>query len=208
MSENPIVSKFKESGWKSAMTELESLDLAERMKAINALIIHHRWELKDLPAIAQLADLAEREITGSDDEDALAGFKAICFNRAVLFWRGWGDDDIVISLDEESAAAPYAMKNLELAVRLKKPDIALSRAEWAVGAFAWATGDHSEAATRFERAAELASGEEDDKEMKMNRAYAMAARGEEPNELLAELDTAEEGEFFSNQVRSAMKVYG
>ncbi|MCB0825281.1 MAG: hypothetical protein KDC26_03765 [Armatimonadetes bacterium] len=208
MSENPIVTKFKESGWEIAMSDLETLNLAEQMKALNALIIHHRWELKDLQAIVKLSSIAEEKINGSDDEEAMSGFKAICFNRAAFFWRGWGDDDVEITPEAEKEAAPYAMKNLELAIQLKKPDIAVSRAEWAVGAFAWAAGDNSEAAKRFDRAAELAVGEEDDKEMKMDRAYAMAARGEDPNALLAELDAAEEGGFFADQVRSAMKVYG
>ncbi|MEZ5163914.1 MAG: hypothetical protein R2688_09255 [Fimbriimonadaceae bacterium] len=54
----------------------------------------------------------------------------------------------------------------------------MSRAEWAVGAFAWAARDNAEAAKRFDRASELAANE-DDKEAKMDRAYAMAARGED-----------------------------
>ncbi|MEZ5163913.1 MAG: hypothetical protein R2688_09250 [Fimbriimonadaceae bacterium] len=113
MSENPIVTKFKDSGWEVAMDRVGNPQFGGADEALNALIIHHRKNSKDLHAIINLTEIAETKIIESTDEEALSGFKAICFNPVPHFLARLGDDDVEITPEAEASAAPYAMKNLE-----------------------------------------------------------------------------------------------
>lgn len=208
MEKHVAVSAFEEHGWEGVIALLDELPTAESIKSLNQLLIHFRWELKDLDGIVKATEMAEKVAGDSADPEVLGALKAVCFNRAAFFWRGWGDEDVRVSKAMELDATPYAEKNLELARRLAKLGVPLGRAEWLVGAFDWANGDPVTASERFERAAELTAEGDDPLEPKMCLAYAKVAVGEDATELLAELDAAENGEFYASQVRSALKVYG
>lgn len=200
-----VVEGYLGGGWVKVDSVLADLELVEQVRGLNQLTIHLRWEEKDLAGIARAAEMAERLIEGVKEEEVLGAFKAICFNRAAFFWRGWGDDDVEVSREAESAASRFAGMNLELAVRLNKPEVAKGRAEWLVGAFDWAAGLVDEAGLRFDRAKDLV---EDEREVLMMRAYGRAVREEDVSEILERLDGMEEGGFYSDQVRTAMGVYG
>lgn len=208
MEKHVVVAAFEEHGWDGVLASLSELPVPEALKSLNQLLIHFRWEEKDLEGVIKATEMAERFAGDSADVEVLAALKAICFNRAVFFWRGWGDQDIEVTEEMERLAMPYAEKNLEIARRLAKLGVPLGRAEWLVGAFDWASGDGETASERFERAAELTSEGDDPLEPKMCLAYAKVAVGEDASELLAELDAAENGGFYAGQVRSAMKIYG
>jgi hypothetical protein len=200
-----VVEGYMVGGWEEVERGLPALELIEQVKGLNQLMIHLRWEEKDLAGISRTASRAEGLVEGVVDEDVLGAWKAVCYNRAAFFWRGWQDEDIEISMDEEIDSRRYAMLNLDLAERLDKPAVAKGRAEWLLGAFDWATGDLESAANRFSRAAELV---DDEREVLMMRAYMGAVRGEDVGAILNQLDGMEEGEFYSGQVRTAMAVYG
>jgi len=208
MDKHSVVEAFELNGWDGVGQATTELEIVEGVKGLNQLMIHMRWELKDLDGIARACDLAHELAGESDDLDVLGALKAVCFNRAAFFWRGWGDSDVEVSPEAEGQATPYAVRNLELAQRLGKTGVPLGRAEWLMGAFDWANGDSESAAMRFSRAAELVGEGDDPLETTMCRAYALTAGGEDAEHLLAELDAAAEGEFYSGQVRSARAVYG
>ncbi|MBS1710889.1 MAG: hypothetical protein JSS71_04070 [Armatimonadetes bacterium] len=208
MERHAVVSAYVEGGWDQVLATVTDLPLPEAIQGLNKLMIHFRWEEKDLTGVIRACEMAERFAGDSADPEVLAGLKAVCFNRAAFCWRGWGDSDVTVSPEMERDAARYAERNIELARRLGKTGVPLGRAEWLVGAFDWASGDAETAAERFDRAAELTAEGDDPLEVVMGRAYAAAARGQDPADLLAQLDAAENGSFYSGQVRSAMQVYG
>jgi len=208
MDKHPVVSAYIEGAWEGVNGSLENLSLEEQIKGLNCLMIHLRWEEKDLAGIARAAELAEQHIGRSEDEGALGSWKAVCFNRAAFFWRGWGDEDIEVSLAEEAASERYALLNLELGLKLGRSAVPIGRAEWLVGAFAWSRGDRLEAKFRFEKSLDLIQEGDDPLEVTMLRAYVLALAGENNSALLAELDAAEKGEFYATQVRNAMRILG
>lgn len=208
MDEYPLVSAYKEGAWEGVNSSLPGLSLEEQIKGLNSLMIHLRWQEKDLPGIARAAGLAEQLIGYSEDEGALGSWKAVCFNRAAFFWRGWGDEDIEISKTDEAASERFAHLNLELGLKLGRRAVPIGRAEWLVGAFAWSRGDKDEAKTRFERSVNLVQEGDDPLEVKMVEAYVNAVSGEDNSALLAELDAAEKGEFYATQVRNATRILG
>lgn len=208
MDRHAVVTAYVEGDWDGVLKTVSDLPLAEGVKGLNALMIHFRWEEKNLEGVVRACEMAERFAGDSADPDVLAGLKAVCYNRAAFCWRGWGDADVEVTQELEQGALRYAERNIELARRLGKMGVPLGRAEWLVGAYDWASGDRETASERFSRAAELVAEGEDPLEPLMCRAYALAAAGEDPSELLAELDAAENGEFYAGQVRSAMRVYG
>lgn len=200
-----VVEGYLGGGWVEVESVLAGLELVEQVKGLNQLIIHLRWEEKDLAGISRAASVAEGLIDGVRDEDVLGAWKAVCYNRAAFFWRGWRDEDVEISVESEGDSRRFALLNLELAEQLDKPAVAKGRAEWLVGAFDWAAGELGEATHRFGRASELV---EDEREILMMKAYVGAVRGEDIEAIFDQLDGMEEGEFYSGQVRSAMAVYG
>ncbi|MFM9874716.1 MAG: hypothetical protein ACKVQS_14770 [Fimbriimonadaceae bacterium] len=208
MDKHSVVERFESEGWDGVLQEVSQLPLADGIKGLNHLMIHFRWEMKDLDGVSRVCEMADRFAGDSTDMEVLAALKAVSFNRAAFFWRGWGDSDVSVTPEMELAATPYAERNLDLAHRLGKTGVPLGRAEWLVGAFDWAHGKNDAAVERFERAAELVGEGDDPLETKMCLAYAKAAAGEDASELLSEIDAAEKGEFYSGQVRSATEVYG
>jgi hypothetical protein len=208
MDKHSVVEAFENDGWDGVLNSVAELELVDSVKGLNQLMIHFRWEMKDLDGVARACEIADRVVGDSENEDVLGALKAISFNRSAFFWRGWGDSDVVITPEMEQAATPYAVRNLELAHRLGKTGVPLGRAEWLMGAFEWANGDAESAATRFLHATELIAEGDDPLETKMCLAYAQAASGKDATELLTEIDAAERGEFYSGQVRSATEVYG
>ncbi|ARU42421.1 hypothetical protein CCB80_15180 [Armatimonadetes bacterium Uphvl-Ar1] len=200
-----VVDGYLGGGWVEVDSVLAGLELVEQVKGLNQLMIHLRWEEKDLAGISRAASVAEGLVEGVVDEDVLGAWKAVCYNRAAFFWRGWRDEDVEISVESELDSRRFALLNLKLAEQLDKPAVAKGRAEWLVGAFDWAAGELGEAVLRFDRAAELV---EDEREVLMMQAYVGAVRGEDIEVVLDQLDGMEEGEFYSGQVRSAMAVYG
>lgn len=200
-----VVEGYLGGGWVEVDSVLAGLGLSEKVQGLNQLMIHLRWEEKDLGGISLAASMAEGLVNGVRDEDVLGSWKAVCYNRAAFFWRGWRDEDVEISEESEGDSRRFALLNLELAEQLDKPAVAKGRAEWLVGAFDWAAGKLEEAIVRFGRAAELV---EDEREVLMMKAYVCAVCGEDIEAIFDQLDGMEEGEFYSGQVRSAMAVYG
>ncbi len=199
---------YDQGGTPAVLQALAETDTAEAVKAINRLVCSRYNDHKDLEAVRSLADEAERLAEGSQDPDVLSAFKAVCFNRAAFYWRGWGDGP-QLDPEEEIASAKYADKNLELAIKLEKGPVPTSRAEWLVGAFKLSSGDPAAAGDWFARAFETGQSNEDELEKKMVKAYELVAKGQPgAAAILDEIDQSEDGGFYSGQVRSCAKVYG
>jgi hypothetical protein len=208
MEKHAVVVAYESAGWKGVDLALSELGRAEKIGELNKLMIHLRWVEKDLAGMARVAEMAERLAGDSTAADVLGNWKAVCFNRAAFFWRGWKDEDLMVSAEMESTGARYARLNLELAVALGREGVPLGRAHWLVGAYDWAGGDRESAVASFDRAAELTVDGEDRREQMTCLAYTMAVKGEDFSGLLAELEGMEDGSFYAGQVRSAAEVYG
>lgn len=208
METHPVVAAYLAKGWDGVRESFNGLSLDKQIEGLNKLMIHLRWEEKDLAGIAKAAQLAEELVGDTDDEAVLGNWKAVCFNRAAFVWRGWGDEDLTVTREEEATGDRFAILNLELGARLGRGAVPMGRAEWLVGAFAWSRGDKAEARDRFANSLELVKEGDDPLEVKMMEAYVGAVSGADVSGLLAELDAAPEGDFYATQVRNAMRILG
>lgn len=206
MDKHPVVSAYIEGAWEGVNGSLEKLSLEEKIKGLNGLMIHLRWEEKDLAGIAKAASMAEALVGDSSDDAVLGNWKAVCFNRAAFYWRGWGDEDLTVTREEEAQAERFALLNLELGAKLGRGAVPMGRAEWLVGAFAWSRGDKSAAEARFEKSLALIQEGDDPLEVTMLKAYIGAVSGQDNSDFLAELDAAENGGFYATQVRNALRI--
>lgn len=199
---------YSSGGLPAVRQQLAGQPLAEQVKAVNKLLCEANNDHHDQAAVRNLVGLAEELAEGSEDYDVLSALKAVCFNMAAFHWRGWGDNRSVTK-EQESAARPYADRNLQLAVSLDKGDIPRSRAEWLVGAFCVAADDLDGAVEWFSLSESSGVSNEDALERKMVRAYRMLAAKEPGTEdLLKEIEAAPDGSFYAGQVRSCANVYG
>lgn len=207
LNADALIVAWQNGGWTEVESILEHISPAEGIQQLNQLLGYLRFERKDLAGVVKATDLAQSLVGPSSDPDVLSAWKAICYNRAAHFWRGWGDEDVTITPDMEAEAEGYAQTNFDLAVRLNKGAIAMGRAEWLLGAFQWSNNDRPGARLRFETAAGLLESG-DPREAKMVRAYAVALSGEDPEPVLRELEGMEEGKAYADQVRRAIEVLG
>lgn len=181
------------------------------------------WDAKDLTlsvafayaGISRMLAIAE----GLADDDAYAArseAKAMLYDLASFSWPGWDEPGIHISPTDAEAGLSAARSNLALALELDKPDLAVSRAHWMLGAHLLTAGEFEAAIDEFESAAKAADRAAADPEIVLYRAFAaLAALARGDAEAANDLETAlerfgplEHGDMFREQVETARRVLG
>jgi len=212
----------------AAAEYLKSRD--NRLLAIDAwsqVVMDAYWERKDLTAVLALGragiDYAlevagETEAASPDAAAKIRGVaKSIAYNIASFTWPGWCEPGITVTARDLALGMDAARANLRWARELGKDDLALSRADWMVGAHELAAGNYTEARTHFESASDYAKAAGNNGERLMNHAYALISTlVENPKdegarrdyeETKKELAGEEDGQFFIDQLDSALAVF-
>ncbi|MDI9635692.1 hypothetical protein QPK87_13500 [Kamptonema cortianum] len=204
-----LIDVFRNSGIDAVRSQVQELPLDERLTELNSLLLKTYNEDKNLTGVREIFALAEEFARDAKTDDELSAYKRLCYNVAANHWRGWDEPGITVSPEEELSMKPYAQKNLELAIELKKPNAALFNAYWLVGAFEISSGDLESAKAAFNEAGCYVENEMDSQEGLMIRAYtALVSGGAGVEKLLSQLVDGEHGQFYVDQIRSTARVYG
>jgi hypothetical protein len=180
------------------------------------------WEQKDLTlavALAYAGTSRMLSMAGHLDDDAAyaarSEAKAMMYDLASFSWPGWDEPGIDISPTDAAAGLSAARSNLAMALELEKPDLAVSRAHWMLGAHLLTAGAHGAARDAFDQATAFASKAGADADADLSRAFGALcsiAGGTGTDEVLdavlAELAAHEHGADFVDQVTTARRVIG
>lgn len=114
------------------------------------------WKAHDLPAIIAigragiiycLGQSLAVDISAESAEKLRSIAKGIAYNVGSFSWPGWEEPGIAPTVADLIVGMDCARLNLRLAIELKKPPVALSKAHWLVGAHAL-TSENFELAER------------------------------------------------------------
>lgn len=206
-----------------AIAELAVVDdPAESAAAHRAAMKAAYWEHRDLTlavAVAyagtsRLAAMAAH-LDGDAAYAARSEAKAMMYDLASFSWPGWDEPGIEISSTDAAAGRAAARSNLVLALELEKPDLAVSRAHWMLGAHLLTAGEHAAATEEFAAAVTNATSAGAEVEADLAAAFraltALAAGTGDEAALAAMLDALsghEHGPDFVDQVTTARRVLG
>lgn len=173
------------------------------------------WQDKDL---RKAIELAQKGIRAAADAGDQGEEKAINYDLASFCWPGWDESGIQIHSSELALGATAADRNLELAIVLNRPAVAMANAHFMVGAYHLAYRRLSEAKTSFIHFQRFAEDNHDLGQIRLADGYlaltailAQAADGEARFENIVEnLRTSgvEHGPFFANQLVAAKRIFG
>lgn len=201
-------------------------DAVAATKVFSEAMLHLYWQAKNLPlavvigrAGAQFALIAaERQPEQANDLRSTA--KALTYNLASFTWPGWDEPGITITAADVIFGLDAAKTNLRLAVELQKGDLPLSRAHWMLGAQQLAQRDFAAAANSFAAAEKFASAANTPAEALLAQGFARVAHIVEAHhlgtpspavaelvELKQELARLPDGEAFSGQIDTALRVF-
>jgi DNA-binding transcriptional MerR regulator len=207
----------------AAIAELALIDDAvESAEAHREAMKTAYWQQKDLALTVALAYAGTSRMlsmaTHLESDAAYAArseAKAMMYDLASFSWPGWDEPGIEIAPTDAAAGLAAARSNLAMAIDLEKPDLAVSRAHWMLGAHLMTAGENAEAGEHFERAAVFASKAGADVEVDLSRAFgslaALAGGAGSEADLEAALDVLSEHEHgpdFADQVTTARRVVG
>jgi tetratricopeptide (TPR) repeat protein len=157
---------------------------------------------------------ADHSNDASNRHEVLSKVKALHYNLGANTWPGWGDD-IEIPAEVTAKGAQSARHNLELAHKLKKGDLPLSRAYWLAGAHDLAVGDNLAALENFDRAREHAELADESGDALLNQGYALLVRGKSGEDtsgawetLIEQMRSLAHGDFYIGQLETARNVFG
>ena len=137
------------------------LDIAARY---GSLVMDLYWKVHDLPAVVTLGragilyclgQALMPEMPAEMAGKLRSGAKAMAYNVSSFVWPGWEEPGIDPKGADLAFGADCARLNLRLAIELKKPPSALSKAHWLVGAHALCSRDFAAAASEFQRAQDV-----------------------------------------------------
>ena len=220
------IQTLESDGVEAAVRLLRQADLppTEHIPLYTEVLRHAYWQQKDLPATIEITQTGIRhgealaDINPEDANQILAQVKALYYDLASFTWPGWDEEGIEIAPEQVSLGLEAARKNLDLAVKLKKEALPLSRAYWMLGAQQLADGDHTQAVASFAMAEQRAAEAEARPEELLSRGFArLAGLLEDPEDQslqieMAEIKTAlfdeEDGEMFVQQIEDAQRVFG
>ncbi len=220
-----LIEKFDSEGAQAALKLLAGTYLhhTEKVPRYDELARHAYWQAKDLSAAIQIGQagihLAQKfvEEYPADAETIMSQEKAIHYNLASFTWPGWDEEGIEINETQRQLGMTSARINLDLAISLHKPSLALSRAYWMMGAHHLSAGEFTTAQARFALAAQTAREAKSRPEELLSQGFGqlaillmkpknLAAR-EGLDEVKAELQNEKEGEFFVKQLEDADRVF-
>lgn len=219
------IQTLESEGLEAAVRLLRQADLppAEHIPLYTELMRYAYWQQKDLPAAIEISQTGIRhgralaECRPEDAETILAQVKAIHYDLASFTWPGWDEEGIEIAKEQVRLGLDSARTNLEMAVRLKKDALPLSRAYWMLGAQQLAAKDRTQALASFTMAEQHAVEAEALGEALLSQGFArIASLLDDPDnqslqvelaEVKTELLDQEDGEFFVKQLEDATRVF-
>ena len=161
---------------------------------------------------------AAREANPKRAEALRSAAKTAAYNLAANTWPGWDDPGVTLTSSDLAIGLDAARTNLRLARELNKPEIALGRAHWLLGAHQLAAGDRKSARDSFREASKHETAANEPGEAMHSDAFAQlcdlleAPNDKQADERLAKalesLRKQKDGEFFASQVDSARRVFG
>ncbi len=219
------IQTLESEGLEAAVRLLRQADLppAEHIPLYTELMRYAYWQQKDLPAAIEISQTGIRhgralaECRPEDAETILAQVKAIHYDLASFTWPGWDEEGIEIAKEQVRLGLDSARTNLEMAVRLKKDALPLSRAYWMLGAQQIAAGDKTQALASFTMAEQRAAEAGVHSEELLAQGFAcLTGLLDDPEDQslqieMAEIKTAlldeEHGEMFVQQIEDAQRVF-
>lgn len=142
--------------------------------------------------------------------------KAMSYDLSANLWPGWDDPGITIDGLALAIGMDAARTNLRLALELAKEDLPLSRAYWLMGAHQMAQGQLDVARASFATAGTYATSADAVADALLAQGYSIMTKllaQPDDVECLArfdavktELDPLEHGEFFIQQLDTALRV--
>lgn len=143
--------------------------------------------------------------------------KALTYNLASYTWPGWDEPKLPISPVELAIGLSAARANLRLAHELDKGDLPISRAHWVIGAHQLAVAEWSAAIESFTSAVDHAQRADATADAQLSQGYiALTEILRQPtnadaqqrlSNLKAQLAQLEYGEFFVQQLDSALAIF-
>lgn len=221
---------------KDVFAAIESLasetDPLAVLEAYHNLVRQLYYEARDVPAMIAMA-LAGVEYGLSQasrvqrDEPAIASelrgrAKGLAYNLAANTWPGWDEPGVELDSTAMAIGLQAAQANLRLAQELDKGDLALSRAFWMLGGHYLAGGDLALAQEAYGEAGAHASLAGQDAESLLAAGFSLIVQlvagatdatrpaGETQEELARlreSLASLENGEFFVQQIDTALRVF-
>ena len=222
MDVNDIVEILGKSDSYTAITAILGMeDARDRVKLFSETARHLYWEKKDLvnaialgrAGITHALHSSEASNLKTDEFESLA--KTMAYNLASYTWAGWNEEGIEIDNLARIYGREAAQLNLRLAIDLGKPDVAVSRAFWMVGAHELDEGDIETAGNMFKQAIDYAesAGESGDGDAKLCKAYLglihrlKTGDPSDWNDALSLFEGDEHEKFFIDQMVTAWNVY-
>jgi hypothetical protein len=142
--------------------------------------------------------------------------KGMAYDLASFTWDGWNEKGIEIADSDLKLGLDAAKTNLRLAVELKKGDLPLCRAHWMLGAQQMSAHDDKGAIESFEKSAQFAKAAQAEGEELLARGdiaivHLRQSKGKEGaaelEKVKVQLKSVKEGEFFIEQLDTAVKVF-
>jgi hypothetical protein len=132
---------------------------AEVAARYKSLVLDLYWKAHDLPAVVIISRggiaycLGQSLVAANSPE--LAGelrraAKSLAYDAGSFTWPGWQEPLIRPTPEDIAFGRDCAQLNLRLAIELKTPPLALSKAHWLMGAHALAARDFDLAAKEFQ----------------------------------------------------------
>ena len=127
------------------------------LTSLDALSRHLYWKDKDLSAAVSILEggihlgLAYAAIMDGEDRARLRSWaKTFAYNLGSFCWPGWDEPGIKPTQDQVDHGRRTAQLNLDLAIALDKPPVAVARAHWLMSAYAIAEADYEAARSSSE----------------------------------------------------------
>ena len=198
-------------------------DIDAAAEAYTEVIRAAYWDDEDLTLTTAVAYagvsrlLAAAEALDAEHAHTIrSAAKGMVYNLASFTWPGWDEPGIELTASDARVGLAAARTNLAMAADLDKGDLALSRAQWMLGAHLLTKGEHDDAVAAFEAATSHAGSAGVGGERLLAEAFgrlSRLARGDEGadvalEEALDRLRAEQDGEAFAAQVTTARVVLG
>ena len=200
----------------------EVIDTAALSDAYREAMRTAYWEEHDLhvviavayAGISRLLAAAADPGTGEEAEYTLrSAAKGLTYDLASFTWPGWDEPGIDIDPSMAAAGLAAARTNLAMAHGLDKGDLAVSRAQWMLGAHLLTARDLEGASISFEEAADRARAAHEETDAALAEAFgALTTVVADPSAnagyeaALNRLRLLDGGEGFVGQVETARAV--
>ena len=182
------------------------------------------WEHHDVTLVTAIAYagagrlLAYAEDADDPDEayEARSAVRGLMYDLASFSWPGWDEPGVTITAEAQAGGLSAARACLALTGELGMEELAVSRAQWMLGAHLLMAGSPVDAGAQFTLAGQAADRAGADAEVSLASAFdalaALVTGADGAEETLASaltaLARADGGDMFVEQVETARRVLG